>query len=47
MTMRKVGILVMLMVSVLILSGGMAYSEDAPPPLPSVPADYAGKHMPA
>ena len=46
MTMRKVGILVMLMVSVLILSAGMAYSEDAPPPLPSVPADYAGKHMP-
>ena len=47
MTMGKVGMSVVLMVSVLILSGGMAYSDDAPPPLPTIPADYADKHMPA
>jgi mono/diheme cytochrome c family protein len=52
MTMRKVEMSVVVMVSVLILSGGVAYSGmfgsdgDAPPPLPPVPADYAGKHMP-
>ena len=45
MTMRKVGAMVVLMVSVLILSGGRAYSED-PVPMPPVPADYADKHMP-
>ena len=53
MTMRKGGMSVVVMISVLILSGGVAYSGvfgsdgDAPPPLPPVPADYAGKHMPA
>jgi len=52
MTTRKVGMSVVVMVSVLILSGGMAYSgmfgsdDQAAPPLPPVPADYAGKHMP-
>ena len=53
MTIRKVEMSIVVMISVLILSGGVAYSGvfgsdgDAPPPLPSVPADYAGKHMPA
>ena len=46
MTTRKVGILVVVMVSVLILSGEIVYSEE-PVPLPHVPAGYAGKHMPA
>ena len=46
MTMRKVGMSVVLMASALILSGGMAYSEE-PVPMPPVPADYADKHMPA
>ena len=43
---RKVGISVMMMGSALILSGGIAFAEDLPP-LPSVPAEYADKHMPA
>jgi hypothetical protein len=42
---RKIGILVGVMVSVLTLSGGMAYSGELLP-LRSVPADYADKHMP-
>ena len=52
MTKRQVGMLIGVMVCVLILSGGMAYpglfssDEQQPPPLPPVPADYAGKHMP-
>jgi len=52
MTKRKVGMLVVVMVCVLILSGGMTvpglFSSDGDtlPPLPPVPADYAGKHMP-
>lgn len=46
MTTRKVGISVVVMVSLLILSGGKAYSDE-PVPLPPVPAEYAGKHMPA
>jgi mono/diheme cytochrome c family protein len=45
MTTRKVGISVVVMVSVLILSGGMVYSEE-PVPLPPVPAEYADKKMP-
>jgi len=43
---RKVGISVVVMVSILILAGGKAYSEE-PVPLPPVPAEYADKHMPA
>jgi mono/diheme cytochrome c family protein len=43
---RKVGISVMMMGCALVLSGGMAFAEDLPP-LPSVPAEYADKHMPA
>jgi mono/diheme cytochrome c family protein len=46
MTKRKVGTSVVMMVSILILSGGMAYSEE-PVPLPEVPAEYADKKMPA
>jgi mono/diheme cytochrome c family protein len=46
MTKRKVGISVVMMVSILMLSGGMAYSEE-PVPLPEVPAEYADKKMPA
>src|SRR5437870_12307732 len=46
MTMRKVGLSVVLMASALILSGGMAYSDE-PVPLPQVPADYAANHTPA
>jgi len=46
MSKRKVGTSVMMMVSILILSGGMAYSEE-PAPLPEVPAEYADKKMPA
>ena len=46
MTKRKVGTSVVMMMSILILSGGMAYSEE-PVPLPEVPAEYADKKMPA
>ena len=46
MTKQKVGTSVVMMVSILILSGGMAYSEE-PVPLPEVPAEYADKKMPA
>jgi mono/diheme cytochrome c family protein len=46
MTKRKVGLSVVMMVSILMLSGGMAYSEE-PVPLPEVPAEYADKKMPA
>ncbi|NOS82281.1 MAG: cytochrome c [Nitrospira sp.] len=46
MSKRKVGTSVVMMVSILILSGGMAYSEE-PAPLPEVPAEYADKKMPA
>ena len=46
MTKQKVGTSVVMMVSILILSGGMAYSEE-PAPLPEVPAEYADKKMPA
>ena len=46
MSKRKVGTSVVMMVSLLILSGGMAYSEE-PAPLPEVPAEYADKKMPA
>jgi len=55
MTKRKVGMPVVVMVCVLILSGETAFpglldlfSSDGatPPPLPPVPAEYAGKHMP-
>jgi mono/diheme cytochrome c family protein len=46
MTKRKVGISVVVMASILMLSGGMAYSEE-PVPLPEVPAEYADKKMPA
>ena len=46
MTIRKVGLSVVLMASALVLSGGMAYSEE-PVPLPEVPAEYADKKMPA
>lgn len=46
MTMRKVGLSVVLMVSILIILGGNTYSDDAVP-MPPVPADYADKHMPA
>ena len=42
MTVRTVGLLVVLIMCVLILSRGMA---SAAPPLPPVPADYADKHM--
>lgn len=41
---KTIGVLVVVMVSVLLLSKGIAFSE---PPLPPVPADYADKHMPA
>jgi len=46
MTKRKIGTSVVMMMSILILSGGMAYSEE-PVPLPEVPAEYADKKMPA
>jgi len=46
MTKQKVGTSVVMMMSILILSGGMAYSEE-PVPLPEVPAEYADKKMPA
>jgi mono/diheme cytochrome c family protein len=46
MTKQKVGTSVVMMVSILILSGGIAYSEE-PAPLPEVPAEYADKKMPA
>jgi mono/diheme cytochrome c family protein len=46
MSKRKVGTSVVMMVSILILSGGIAYSEE-PAPLPEVPAEYADKKMPA
>ncbi len=46
MTKQKVGTSVVMMVSILILSGGMAYAEE-PVPLPEVPAEYADKKMPA
>ncbi len=46
MTGRKVGVSVTMMGCALILSGGMAFAQDAPP-LPPVPAEYADKHMPA
>ena len=46
MTTGKVGISVVAMLSILILSGVKAYSEEAVP-LPPVPAEYANKHMPA
>lgn len=46
MTKGKVGISVVAMLSILILSGVKAYSEEAVP-LPPVPAEYANKHMPA
>jgi mono/diheme cytochrome c family protein len=46
MTKRKVGTSVVMMMSILILSGGIAYSEE-PVPLPEVPAEYADKKMPA
>lgn len=46
MTRRKIGTSVVMMMSILILSGGIAYSEE-PVPLPEVPAEYADKKMPA
>lgn len=46
MTKRKIGTSVVMMMSILILSGGIAYSEE-PVPLPEVPAEYADKKMPA
>ncbi|MEK6526393.1 MAG: cytochrome c, partial [Nitrospirota bacterium] len=55
MTKRQVGILIGVMMCVPILSGGMAFpglldlfssDGESPPPLPAVPADYAGKHIP-
>jgi mono/diheme cytochrome c family protein len=46
MTGGKVGMSVMMMGCALILSGGMAFAQDAPP-LPPLPAEYADKHMPA
>jgi mono/diheme cytochrome c family protein len=46
MTKRKIGTSAVMMMSILILSGGIAYSEE-PVPLPEVPAEYADKKMPA
>lgn len=55
MTKRQVMMLIGVMVCVLILSGEMGFPElldlfssdgATLPPLPPVPADYAGKHMP-
>ena len=46
MTKRKIGTSVVMMMSILILSGGIASSEE-PVPLPEVPAEYADKKMPA
>ncbi|MEI8016076.1 MAG: cytochrome c [Nitrospira sp.] len=46
MTKQKIGTSVVMMMSILILSGGMAYAEE-PAPLPEVPAEYADKKMPA
>jgi len=57
MTKRKVGMLVVVTVCALTLSGEMAFpglldlfssagDGDTLPPLPPVPADYAAKHMP-
>ena len=43
---RKIGQFILVIVSVLTLSGEMAYSGELMP-LPPVPADYADKHMPA